>query len=78
MEHSPLSMVIDTAMTRTREMLMMQIMTTISLATTDGTLSPIYGGRYSNDEDKDDADDANNDNNLSSNYRWNTLPYLWW
>ena len=48
MEHSPLSMVIDTAMIRTREMLMMQIMTTVSVATTDGTLSAIYGDRYSN------------------------------
>ena len=70
-------MVIDTAMTTTRAMLVMSVVTTVSLATTDGTLSAIYGGRYSNDEDKDDADDANNDNNLSSNYRWNTLPYLW-
>ena len=71
-------MVIDTAMTTTRAMLVMSVVTTVSVATTDGTLSAIYGDRYSNDDDKGDVDDANNDNNLSSNYRWNTLPYLWW
>ena len=53
---------IDTTMTRTRMMLMMQMTPPVSLATTDlmehSPLSMVMG------EDKDDADDVNDDNGL--------------